>query len=63
MNWIKENSLDIMIWSILFAIILAAYTVYQFSPDFEIKRTVITLTDCEHKELTAVDATASGSLF
>ncbi len=45
MKWIKENELEIIIWSMIFGILLCIYAGYQlvYHPSVEIKRTVITL--------------------
>ena len=45
MKWIKENELNIIIWSMIIGILLCIYAGYQlvYHPSVEIKRTVITL--------------------
>jgi hypothetical protein len=60
MKWLRENSLDIIIWCVLLTIIFSAYAIYNLTPEYEMKRTVITLPAEEVKVLAAVDGTSSG---
>ena len=60
----NDKHLDIIIIAAMFGIMLAIYAGYKlvYCPSVEIRRTVITLPEPEHKELTAVDATVGGKI-
>ena len=67
MKFIKENTLDIILWSMIIGILFAAFASYKLITDTEIGHTVITKTvidlpPYQHQELSTVDGTVGGKL-